>query len=254
MCVTTGSIYYSANREIMSTYVLITPGERQSSGDGMQVQSKCDGVTSLGKWGHPDGANKNRQPCNDEFYIHNNNGDSYESFRGINLFTEILDHDIPGYWEDPGGVNITGEMPQRLDTIETSPHPIFGVIPLNEQIVFQGPGNESLDPQVLWGKREKGDSTKHNFNSYHIPVPSGFNVDLFQSLAEGHGDTQMFELLRYGYPLDVGEEFDPADNVFNHSSVIKFLEQVQKYIDEEMNYGALTMQMLQHLNFCTSRL
>jgi hypothetical protein len=112
-------------------------------------------------------------------------------------------------------------MPQKLDTIETSTHPIFGVIPLNEQIVFQGLFNKSLNPQVVWGKREKGDNT------------------LFQSLAEGHVDTQMFELLKYGFPLDIGEEFDPADSVMNHLSAVKFPEQVQKYIDDEMNYGAL---------------
>jgi hypothetical protein len=58
-------------------------------------------------------------------------------------------------------------------------------------------------------------------------------------MAEGHGDTQVFELLRYGFPLDVGEEFEPADNVTNHSSAIKYPEQEQKYIDDEMNYGAL---------------
>jgi hypothetical protein len=78
------------------------------------------------------------------------------------------------------------------------------VIPLNEQVIFQGPGNSSKNPQELWGKRDKGDNTTHNFNSYRIPVPSGFNADLFQRLADGHGDMQVFELLRYGFPLDVG--------------------------------------------------
>jgi hypothetical protein len=138
-----------------------------------------------------------------------------------------------------GGGELTGEMTQRLDTMKISSHPMFGVISLNEQIVFQGPGNERLKPHDLWGKREEGDNTTHNFNSYRIPVPSGFNIDLFQTLAEGHEDMQMFELLRYGFPLDVGEEFDPAHNVINHSSAIKFPEQVQKYIDEEVQYGAL---------------
>jgi hypothetical protein len=38
--VTTGSIDYSANREVLITDVLITPGEGQSSGDGAQ-----DGAT-----------------------------------------------------------------------------------------------------------------------------------------------------------------------------------------------------------------
>jgi hypothetical protein len=30
-------------------------------------------------------------------------GVSHKSFRELNLYSEILDQDIPGYWEDPGG-------------------------------------------------------------------------------------------------------------------------------------------------------
>jgi hypothetical protein len=55
------------------------------------------------------------------------------------------DQDSLGDWDDPGWVNELGEMLQRL--------------------------------------RVKGDNTIHNFNSYRVPVPSGFNVDLFQEMA-----------------------------------------------------------------------
>jgi hypothetical protein len=117
----------------------------------------------------------------------------------------IVKHWIMNSWsigKIQRGGELTGEMPQRLDIMKIS-HPMFGIIPLNEQIVFQGPGNERQKAHDLWGKREEGDNKTHNFNSYHIPVPSGFNVDLFQTLAEGHEDMQMFELLRYGFLLEV---------------------------------------------------
>jgi hypothetical protein len=49
--VTTGSIEYSANREVLFTQVSHTPGEGQSSGGGAQVQYNNVGVTSLSNWG-----------------------------------------------------------------------------------------------------------------------------------------------------------------------------------------------------------
>jgi hypothetical protein len=90
-----------------------------------------------------------------------------------------------------------GEMPQRLDTIETSPDPVFGVIPLNEQLAYQGPVNESRNPQELWGKRDKRDNITHNFNSYRIPVASSFKVDLFKKnggRSRGHSSVRTIEV------------------------------------------------------------
>jgi hypothetical protein len=58
-------------------------------------------------------------------------------------------------------------------------------------------------------------------------------------MAEGHSDLQVFNLLRYGFPLDVGHDFKPTDSVVNHSSAQKFPVQVGEYINDESNYGAL---------------
>jgi hypothetical protein len=45
--------------------------------------------------------------------------------------------------------------------------------------------------------------------------------------------------LRYGFPLDVGNEFSSTERVENHASANKFPAQVQKYIDDEIGHGAL---------------
>jgi hypothetical protein len=58
-------------------------------------------------------------------------------------------------------------------------------------------------------------------------------------MAEGHSDMQIFELLRYGFPLDVGNEFSSTEQVENHASANKFPAQVKKYIDDEIGHGAL---------------
>jgi hypothetical protein len=74
-------------------------------------------------------------------------------------------------------------------------------------------------------------------------------VDLFQKMAEGHSDTQVFELLRYGFPLDVGPDFVPANDVINHSSAEKFPDQIAKYIKDELDYEALKIANTSNFNF-----
>jgi hypothetical protein len=79
----------------------------------------------------------------------------------------------------------------------------------------------------------------HNFNSYKVPVPSGFKIEKFRELASGYWDEQLFELLKYGFPLDVGPSFKPSNKQYNHSSADKYPEHVKKYIDKETAAGAL---------------
>jgi hypothetical protein len=76
-----GSTNHSANREVIITDLLITPGEGQSSGYGAQAQFNCDWATSLGNWCHPDVAIKHHQPYNHGFDIQNNDGVIYTSIR-----------------------------------------------------------------------------------------------------------------------------------------------------------------------------
>jgi hypothetical protein len=68
-------------------------------------------------------------------------------------------------------------------------------------------------------------------------------------MAEGHLDMQVFEHLRCGFPLDVGHDFVLINNVVNHSSAVKFQDQVEKYINNKLEYGALKRANTSNLNF-----
>jgi hypothetical protein len=72
-----------------------------------------------------------------------------------------------------------------------------------------------------------------------VPVQCGFKVDRFQELAEDYHDKQLFELLRFGFPLDITKNFNPAKDTVNHTSAVKFPE-VKKFIMTELQQGALS--------------
>jgi hypothetical protein len=80
----------------------------------------------------------------------------------------------------------------------------FGFIPLSANHAVQGPVSGAA-PEALWGKRDCAATEKyHNFNTYRIPVKSGFHVDKFRDMAGEYWDNQLFDLLIFGFPLDMG--------------------------------------------------
>jgi hypothetical protein len=105
--------------------------------------------------------------------------------------------------------------------------------------IYQGP-TSGAPVETLWGARlSHSDPDVHNFNSYKIPVKSGFNIDRFKKLARGYWNQQLFQLLEFGFPLDVGPGFVPSDKGYNHSSAEKYPGDVEKYIKKELKAGAL---------------
>jgi hypothetical protein len=90
--------------------------------------------------------------------------------------------------EDPNIGSLYGELPQRVNSERCTNVPKFGFIPLQCNTVTQGPENQQLTAQQLWGKKSVNDIGMHNYNSFRVPVQSGFNIDRFQELAEGYDD------------------------------------------------------------------
>jgi hypothetical protein len=61
-------------------------------------------------------------------------------------------------------------------------------------------------------------------------VKSGFNIEKFAKFASGYWDKQLFQLLQFGFPLDIGGGFIPSNKGYNHSSAEKYPGEVDKYI------------------------
>jgi hypothetical protein len=68
--------------------------------------------------------------------------------------------------EDPNIGGLYGELPQRLNYERCTNVPRFGFIPLQCNIVRQGPENQQLTAQQLWGKKSVNDIGMHNYNKF----------------------------------------------------------------------------------------
>jgi hypothetical protein len=115
----------------------------------------------------------------------------------------------------------------------------YGFIPLSGFDIIQVPENW-LPEQILWGRHSLGeDQSLCNFNSFRIPVLSCFNIEKICEMAAGYWDAQIYDFLRFGFPLDVGAGFHPSAARYNHASAVNFPIDIKKYIDTELKYGAL---------------
>jgi hypothetical protein len=100
--------------------------------------------------------------------------------------------------------------------------------------IIQGPENW-LPEQTLWGRRSLGeDQGLYNFNSFRIPVFSRFNIEKIREMAAGYWDAQIYDFLRFGFPLDVGAGFKPSAVRYNHASAVNFPNDIEKYIATEL--------------------
>ena len=116
----------------------------------------------------------------------------------------------------------------------------FGFVPLSDFI--QIPVRESfktdiVEPSVLH-KLIKASGT-YNFLGLKIPVHSQLNVDQWVQKLEGYWDTQLLELIKYGFPMDFNRQSPLRWEDKNHSSALQFPHDVEAYLKEEIQFGAI---------------
>jgi hypothetical protein len=73
-----------------------------------------------------------------------------------------------------------------------------------------------------------------------VTLPTSINVPLLKSLSHGFTDTQVCDLIQFGFPLDLDKsKFSPATSITNHGSALKFPVQVDKYFTEESKFNSM---------------
>jgi hypothetical protein len=74
-----------------------------------------------------------------------------------------------------------------------------------------------------------------NFLSKIAPIASHINVQLFRALSQGFHDPQIFDLIQYGFPMDLDKSFFlPNLAVTNHGSALQF-----NYFSTEISLGLI---------------
>ena len=115
----------------------------------------------------------------------------------------------------------------------------FGFVPLSPLVLpeakGQGPRFESPIDQHFMAKRHG----VPNFLGSRIPVSSQLKVEEWERVLVNYWDTQLLELIRYGFPLDFNRNCNLSSDKRNHASAMQFPSHVDTYLAEEKSFGAI---------------
>ena len=78
-----------------------------------------------------------------------------------------------------------------------------------------------------------------NFLGARSPVSSQLNVEAWQNMLGDYWDTQLLELLRFGFPLDFNRSCKLESEKKNHASATQFPQDVDAYLEEERGFDAI---------------
>ena len=78
-----------------------------------------------------------------------------------------------------------------------------------------------------------------NFLHCRIPLETQLCIEEWQRVLKGYWDTQLIELLRFGFPLDYDRNSVLQCDAKNHSSAREFPQDIEAYLKEEIQFGAI---------------
>ena len=79
------------------------------------------------------------------------------------------------------------------------------------------------------------DQNNFKFLTSQVQVPLQF----WQNLLADYSDQQLPFLIRYGFPLDFNGNSKLRKNIKNHMSAVAFPQDIEAYLQEEIQYGAI---------------
>ena len=115
----------------------------------------------------------------------------------------------------------------------------FGFIPLSTFILPNH--NKQADPVHCPIKIHNlvKQSGVYNFWGCRIPIHTQLNVDEWSRQLSGYWDTQLIDLITYGFPLDFNRKSNLKWEDKNHKSALDYPMDVDTYLHEEIQHGAI---------------
>jgi hypothetical protein len=118
----------------------------------------------------------------------------------------------------------------------------FGFQPYSKPDIYYGPTGKAIDSvhDLLELAEILRCSDYKNYIAKIKPLNTHINVPRMRVLAEGYYDMQALDLLEFGFPLDMRmTDFTPNTQAKNHPSANNYINDVHKYIREEMEHGVM---------------
>ena len=112
----------------------------------------------------------------------------------------------------------------------------FGFIPVSQQIL---PVDQKPDRDMLEVHKKVKNKGTYNFLGAQICVPSQLRHEAWENNLEKYWDKQLIHLIRYGFPLSFDDKITLSSATTNHSSAVKFPNDIKTYIQEEKRFDAI---------------
>ena len=126
----------------------------------------------------------------------------------------------------------------------------LGYIPLNDLTIYHGPHIfwEKI-PDILEANKIICDSGVPNFLKSRIPVPTQLKPERWYFHLQDYWDQQLPDLINYGFPLDFDRKFKLQATYNNHASALQHMHHIDRYLSEELKYGAIYGPFLSNCHF-----
>ena len=116
----------------------------------------------------------------------------------------------------------------------------FGCIPLDTFVTYKGPDvHWEVIPDTLEAHKFIRESGIPNFLGMKIPVKTNLNIVNWKKHLGDYFDQQLLDLIQFGFPLDFDRNTKLCSTYKNHASACEFASHVDRYIQEELDHGAI---------------
>ena len=116
----------------------------------------------------------------------------------------------------------------------------FGCVPLSSITLFTGdPTYWETIPDIITTHKMIRQSGVPNFLGLRIPVNTQLKVKAWRHHLKDYWDQQLVDLIQYGFPLDFDRNCVLGTTIDNHASAKEYAPHVDKYIQDELRFGAM---------------
>ena len=115
----------------------------------------------------------------------------------------------------------------------------FGFVPLTEQTLPTHTKEGPVFKDSIELHHTVKASKNFNFLEARCPVNSQLKSKNWESMLQGYWDTQVVQLIRYGFPLSFNNATKLGKFKTNHSTAVDFKEHVHNYLQEEVGFKAM---------------
>ncbi len=106
-------------------------------------------------------------------------------------------------------------------------------------VVKLSPGGDEMSHVGLDLYAQVKSSGSPNYVGTRVVVPSGLNLDAWNSLLDEYEDASVANYMRYGWPIGAYSQVPATvSKIKNHSDAIRFPLHVDTYISKEVGFGA----------------